>query len=108
MAAKQAGKNKTETTREPVPARKAAEVVLLEEGKPLHYQEIARLAMERKIVKVKKGTTVDQTAKTVRSYLAGCAAENVRFVRVAPGVFDLKNRPKKKGTPAKRKAASKG
>lgn len=89
----------------PVSARDAAEVVLLAEGKALHYREISRLALERGLVKVrgKRKPNLDRTTKTMRSYLAGCAAKGEKFVRIDPGVFDLKVRPKTKAS-AKAKA----
>lgn len=73
-----------------MPAREATDVVLLQEGKPLHYREITRKAIENGLVRVKKGKRKpdpDATMKTIRSYL--CAAEGDKFVRVAPGIFDL-------------------
>lgn len=81
-----------------VPARKAAEIVLLQNGKPMHYREITRVAVEQGIVKVPKGKRVnaDKTMKTMRSFLAGSAKDGDKFVRVDDGVFDL--------TPAARKA----
>lgn len=77
---------------ERVPARQAAVQVLEQAGRPMHYREITAVALEQGIVKVKKGATEEQTMRTIRSYLAGCAAEGVRFVRLDPGVFDLKDR----------------
>lgn len=85
-----------QTKQEKLPARRAAEVVLLNNGKPMHYREISRVALEQGIVKVKKGAKPEQTEKTIRSYLAGCAAEKVNFKRLDKGVFDL--------TAARRKA----
>ena len=77
-----------------VSAREAAEVVLLSEGRPMHYREISRVALERGIVAVRGGRRPNpaRTTKTIRSYLAGCVQQDVKFVRIEPGVFDLKDR----------------
>jgi len=77
-----------------VSAREADEVVLLSEGRPMHYREISRVALERGIVAVRGGRrpNPDRTTKTMRSYLADCAKQDVKFVRIEPGVFDLKDR----------------
>lgn len=90
-----AGKKKTK-----MPARAATDVVLLQAGKPLHYREITRQAIENGLIRVRKGKRKpdpDKTMKTVRSYL--CAAEGDKFVRVGPGIFKL--------TPQARKAIKK-
>jgi hypothetical protein len=90
------GKPKTNEKSPPkVTAREAVEVVLLDAGRPMHYREIARVALERGIVKVRGGKKPDEqaTIRTVRSYLAGSAAAGDKFVRIDPGVFDLKERP---------------
>lgn len=81
---------------EKLPARQAAVVVLERAGRPMHYREITKEALAQGIVKVKKGATEEATMKTIRSYLAGCAAEGVRVVRLDAGVFDLKDRAKAK------------
>jgi hypothetical protein len=92
-------KTKTTTTKKPkkVSAREAAEVVLLSEGRPMHYREISKVALERGIVAVRGGKRPNpaRTMKTMRSYLAGCAQQDVKFVRIEPGVFDLKDRTAK-------------
>lgn len=82
-----------------VPVREAARIVLLESGRPMHYREIAKVAVEQGIVKVRgkrRKPKLDATVKTVRSYLAGEAAREGegQFVRVDPGVFDIRNRKK--------------
>jgi len=86
----------TKTAKKPqkVTAREAAEVVLLSEGRPMHYREISRVALERGIVAVRGGRRPNpaRTTKTIRSYLAGCVQQDVKFVRIEPGVFDLKDR----------------
>jgi hypothetical protein len=64
---------------EKLPARQAAVVVLERAGRPMHYREIT------------KGATEEATMKTIRSYLAGCAAEGVRVKRLDAGVFALKD-----------------
>lgn len=96
-----AGKKKTTTKKkgpEPVTARQAVEVVLLDAGRPMHYREIARTALERGLVRVRGGRKPNEeaTIRTVRSYLAGCAQQGDKFVRIDPGVFDLRDRPKTK------------
>jgi hypothetical protein len=75
---------------ERVPVRRATEVVLLNHGKPMHYREISRKAIEQGIIKLPKGkrkADPTKTETTVRSFL--CAEEGDKFVRVGPGVFDL-------------------
>ena len=99
-------KAKPKAKQDKLPARQAAEVVLLENGKPMHYREITRVALEQGIVKVKKGATPEQTEKTMRSYLAGCAQMGVKFKRVDPGVFDLKSRPRKRAKSGEKKEAA--
>lgn len=84
-------------------AREAAEVVLLEAGRPMHYREIAQKAVEKNLIRVKgrgRKPDVEKTTKTIRSYLAGSVQDpkNSQFVRLDPGIFDLKKRPAKKGT----------
>lgn len=78
------------TKPEKVPVREATEIVLLEAGKPLHYREISRKAIEGGLIKLRGGkrkADPDKVMKTVRSYL--CAEEGDKFKRVAPGIFDL-------------------
>jgi hypothetical protein len=86
-------------------AREAVKVVLPEAGRPMHYREISRAMVERGIVKVRRGATPEQTMKTVRSFLAGEVQDETKdaeFVRLEPGVFDLKKRPR-----ARKRAAAK-
>jgi hypothetical protein len=93
-----------------VPARQAAKVVLLEANRPMHYREITKKALEAGIVKVRGGKgkpNPEATMKTIRSYLAGCAAEGVEFVRVDAGVFAIKESPAKKVAAKKKAAAAK-
>jgi hypothetical protein len=95
---------------EKVPAREAARVVLLEAGRPMHYREISKQAIEQGIIRVRGGRgkpDPDKTMKTIRSFLAGSAAEGKEFVRVDSGVFDLKDRPKAKAAAAKVAAKAK-
>lgn len=80
---------KKQKTQDQLPAREAATVVLFNAGRPMHYREISQVALEQGIVRVKKGASAGATEKTIRSYLAGCAAEGVKFKRMEPGVFDL-------------------
>lgn len=80
-----------------VPARAAAQAVLLTAGRPMHYREITKTALEQGIVRARGGKgdpTFDKTMKTVRSYLAGCATKGVEFVRLGDGVYDLVDRDK--------------
>lgn len=81
---------------EPVSARQAAEVVLLQAGRPMHYREISKTALEQGLVRIRAGRkpNAERTLKTIRSYLAGCAdgSADAKFVRIEPGVFDLKDR----------------
>ncbi|MET0604203.1 MAG: HTH domain-containing protein [Baekduia sp.] len=106
-------KTTTSPAKQPkVPARKAAEVVLLDAGRPMHYREITRIALERNIVAVRgnprKKPDPDATMKTIRSFLAGQAQdENSKFVRVDSGIFDLKERQQTATTAAKKRAAAK-
>jgi hypothetical protein len=92
-----------------VPAREAAELVLLDAGRPMHYREITKTALEQGIVRVRganprKKPDFDKTMKTIRSFLAGSVTEaDSKFVRVDSGVFDLKSRPTKAEAVAARK-----
>lgn len=93
-----------------VPAREAAKVVLLEAGRPMHYREITQVALEQGIVKVRgngrRRPNPEATMKTIRSFLAGTVAEDgTEFVRVDPGVFDLKPEARKKARAAAKKVA---
>lgn len=86
-------------------AREAAEVVLLQNGKPMHYREISRVAIEQGIVKVRGGKRRPDpaaTTKTVCSYL--CAEEGTKFVRLAPGVFDFTPEERKRRVKAAKAA----
>jgi hypothetical protein len=69
---------------------KAAEVVLLSQGRPMHYTEITRVALETGVVKL-TGKTPEAT---MSAYLAKAAKAGDTFVRVEPGIFDLKARAK--------------
>jgi hypothetical protein len=77
---------------EPVAGPEAARLVLLTKGKPMHVEEITREMLEAGVVKL-TGKTPTQT---VSAYLAKLAKRGDTFVRIAPGVFDLKDRPKGK------------
>lgn len=66
----------------------AAEVVLLSEGRPMHYTEITRIALETGVVKL-RGLTPEAT---MSAYLAKAVNAGDTFVRVDSGVFDLKAR----------------
>lgn len=94
---------------EKVPVRKAAELVLIQNGRPMHYREISRVAIEQGIVRVPKGKRnpdPEKTMKTVRSFLAGEAKDGDKFVRVDDGVFDLS--PKAKAQEKKAAAEAPG
>jgi hypothetical protein len=106
-----APQQKTQQKKAKVPAREAAKVVLLEAGRPMHYREITQVALEQGIVKVRGGgrkkPNPDATMKTIRSFLAGTVAEeDTEFVRVDPGVFDLKPDARKKARAAAKKVAA--
>lgn len=92
-----------------VPAREAAQVVLLNAGRPMHYREITREAIEQGIVKVRgssrKKPDFEKTMKTIRSFL--CEHEGDMFVRVDSGVFDFKDRSKAAKIAAEKLAAPK-
>lgn len=83
-----------------VSAREAARVVLLNAGRPMHYREISREAVEQGIVKVRgkhgraKADPV-KTMKTIRSYLCESVQHpGSEFVRVDTGIYDLRDRKK--------------
>lgn len=94
---------------EKVPAREAAKVVLMQAGRPMHYREITKVALEQGIIRVRGGSRKkpdpDKTMRTIRSYL--CEAEGKEFVRIDTGVFDLKERVEKATKAAKKRAAAK-
>lgn len=75
---------------EPLSGAAAAEIVLLQAGKALHYTEITRLALESGVLKL-DGKTPEAT---MSAYLAKAAKKGDTFVRVEPGIFDLKARAK--------------
>lgn len=90
---------------EKVPARQAAEIVLIKAGRPMHYREITKEAIAMGIVKVRgKGRKPNEakTMKTIRSFL--CEREGTEFIRVDQGVFDLKARAEAAAENAKAKA----
>lgn len=112
MSAKRTTTAKAKAKEPKVPARRAAEVVLLDAGRPMHYREITRVALERGIVAVRgnprKKPDPEATMKTIRSFLAGQAqVEGSKFVRVDSGVFDLKERQQTATAAAKKRAATK-
>lgn len=75
---------------EPMSGPKAAQVVLLHAGKALPVDEITRTMLEAGTVKL-AGKTPGQT---ISAYLAKAAKRDDTFVRISPGVFDLKEREK--------------
>lgn len=107
MPAKKPVPTKAAAKPEKLPARQAAKVILLNAGKPMHYRDISKAAIEQGIVKVRgssrKKPDPAKTMKTIRSYL--CEAEGTEFVRVDEGVFDLKERVEKAAAKATAKAA---
>jgi hypothetical protein len=82
---------------EPMTGKEAAKIVLLRAGKPMHYTDITRQALESGVLKL-EGKTPDAT---MSAYLAKAAKKGDTFVRVAPGTFDLADRI------ARKKAAKK-
>lgn len=88
----------------------AAYIVILRNGKPMHYVTVTDELLETGTVKLQGKTP----AQTMSAYLAKEAAKpNGRFVRIEPGVFDVKRaappapKPagKAKSKPAKAKAS---
>lgn len=86
---------------EPMSGPAAAEAVLIHKGKAMHVEDITREMLESGTVRL-TGKTPTQT---VSAYLAKKAAKGDTFVRVAPGVFDLKDRSDGATDGAKNKAA---
>lgn len=89
------------TNHQKMPARAAAKVVLLEAGRPMHYREIAKRAIDENLVRVRGGDPLKEadpeaTMKTIRSFLCGETQRAERgdgesdFVRVDAGVYDLR------------------
>ncbi len=67
---------------------KAAVQVLREEKRPLHYEEITRLALERGLL---KGVNVSHPEVTMAARLSFVAKqEGASIVRAAFGVFQLR------------------
>ena len=89
-------------TDQPIPGPEAAKMVLVRAGKPMHVQDITRAMLESGTVKL-SGKTPEQT---VSAYLAKLAKRGDTFVRVAPGVFRLKDNGKAKKDNGKAKDAS--
>lgn len=82
--------------------REAAAKVLLDEGRAMHYREITALAIERGLWEP-RGKTPEAS---MNAALAVEAKKGERFVRVAPSVFDLKERAKQpEGNPTEGGAA---
>lgn len=73
-----------------VDMKEGARRVLARAKGPLHYQEITNRMLAEGLVKT-KGKTPSQS---VSAKLATNAAREDTFVRVAPGVYDLKERSK--------------
>lgn len=77
-------------TDKPLTGVEAAEMILIREGRPRHITDLTREVLETGIVKL-SGKTPQQT---MSAYLAKEAAKvGGRFVRVAPGVFDIRRDP---------------
>lgn len=71
----------------PLTGVEAAEAVLIRRGKATHVTDLTREALESGVWRVKGGTPT----QTMSAYLAKEAAKPAgKFVRVAPGVFDLR------------------
>jgi hypothetical protein len=76
-------------TEKPLTGVGAAEIVLIRRGKATHVTDITREVLESGLVKL-SGKTPEQT---MSAYLAKEAAKTGgKFVRVEPGVFDLRTR----------------
>lgn len=74
-------------TDKPLTGIEAAELILIREGRPRHITDLTREVLETGTVKL-SGKTPQQT---MSAYLAKEAAKvGGRFVRVAPGVFDIR------------------
>lgn len=71
-----------------VSGKEAAEIVLLQEGGPLHYSDITVFALETGLVRM-SGKTPENT---MSAYLSKAVVDGDTFVRVRPGEFDLASR----------------
>lgn len=72
-------------TDEPISQRAAVELVLMRAGRPLHYREITRIALETGLLRT-EGETPEAT---VSAMLATRSKAGDTFVKVEPGIFDL-------------------
>lgn len=72
-------------TDEPLTQRAAVELVLLRAGRPMHYQEITRVALETGLLR----TAGETPEATVSAMLATRAKAGDTFVKVDPGIFNL-------------------
>lgn len=77
-------------------AREAAVVVLYDEGRPMHFREIAQIAHDRDLIRSrgpkKRKPDLDRTIKTMRSYMTDASAlPDGPFVKVEPGIYQLKD-----------------
>ena len=66
----------------------AAEKVIRDAGKPLHYRDVTKRMLKAELITT-KGKTVEQS---VSAKLATCAKREDTFKRTAPGVYDLLTR----------------
>jgi hypothetical protein len=82
---------KTTPSKGGVDMKEGARQVLARAKGPLHYREITKRILADGKVKTKGKTP----AQSVSAKLATSAAKGDTFVRVAPGVYDLKERAKK-------------
>lgn len=74
----------------PLSGLEAAEMVLIKRGRATHVTDLTRTALASGVVRL-TGKTPEQT---MSAYLAKAVGRpDSRFVRVAPGVFDLRDRP---------------
>lgn len=78
----------TTKSKSKVDMKEGARRVLSRAKGPLHYQEITKRMLEEGAVTV-KGKTPSQS---MSAKLSTCAAKGDTFVRVAPGVYGLKER----------------
>jgi|ERR1044071_7122168 restriction system protein len=69
----------------------AAYLILDEAGKPLHYREITRIAIERGLISP-QGQTPEATVNARLGTEIQRQGQQSRFVRTAPGTFGIRHR----------------
>lgn len=75
-------------TKSKIDMKEGARRVLARAKGPLHYQEITKRMLDEGTVSV----TGKTPAQSMSAKLSTCAAREDTFVRVSPGVYDLKER----------------